>query len=1062
MRIEKPVRHAFFAFATLAAGFTTFVFLQVWTGVMPDLFRSHIFTGAWVPLSFLAGVVPGLVYFGRKSPFAGSPRRVFSLSLLAFGIAGVAVLQVLKALGGVPDSLIGAGITSAGVLSTILAVPAFCILFVPGFLLGAVLALGTELPRPGRDPGGVTLWPLFTGLGLGPVILTFVMLPNMGLTYCLAIGAAVAAITGLAGLAGAAGTHRSESEPGAAAPRGESHSTPTGAFLRTIYVFSAVTWTVVWLRLLLLATGPSSQSLAATFTAVFIGLAAGSALCRYLVPRGGDTRFGLAIAAGANALLILYLGRFSGSLPSLFLDALGDLPLVWADMLKGHFVLAFLTMFMPSLLLGVFIQTASRVQSPGSAAARTSGPATFAFASLAAIVATRFIPVGIIPFKSLLVVLPWIALAASVGFLFASGSGRARKPPLVWLIAVALVMLVLTVTQPQWTPLLLSRGMYTLPLESKQIGDLPQALSGTDILFSRDELGGIVSVDRTPDARSLRVDGIVRASTERGMVPHLLAGHIPMLLHIDPRKVFIDGLGAGLTLGAVETYALEEIHCAEPSAAVIRAAELFSPYNGNAIADARLRIHKASTQNDLLFTDNRYDVILLKSPPPYSLYSAKRMTADFFSLARSRLAAGGMLCQHVRTSQLSTESFKSLAKTFAYLFPHVTVWWVGDDDVLLLGSSRRFVFPEEAVRDRMAKPEVTKDLERLRITDPLGILSCFVMRRDDLMRLCGKADILTAESNSLLLEWPKRTLNLVRTDVVKELASAGENPIVLLQGLDTDSPEYKLLRDRLDRCVAAREFSLKSLAAMREGKIREAVSLQAEAPSLCPMNGVFMHRLADYCMVLSKNLSNAGRVEEAVAAARRAVELLPQTPRTYYNLASIEIRRDLTTAIALLNRAITINPYYVPAYLLKAQTQLALGQPKEAAETVGRVLPMEPFNTDAHYIRGLSFIERRMYVEGRAELYLVLEAEPSNTEAIDAVAYSWLVEGDLDKAQALYERLLEIMPDHLGALNNYATILAEKGRYRQAISIWTKALEMSPGNQDIIDNIEDARQSMRQ
>jgi tetratricopeptide (TPR) repeat protein len=284
---------------------------------------------------------------------------------------------------------------------------------------------------------------------------------------------------------------------------------------------------------------------------------------------------------------------------------------------------------------------------------------------------------------------------------------------------------------------------------------------------------------------------------------------------------------------------------------------------------------------------------------------------------------------------------------------------------------------------------------------------------------------------------------------------------VLLPGFDGESAEYKIVRDRLDRCRTAREFSVKSLVAMREGRIREAVSLQGEAPALCPMNGVFLHGLADYYIILSKSLIGTRRTEEAIGAARRAVELLPESPRTYYNLASIELTRDPQTAIALLDRAVTINPYYVPAYLLKAQVELAAGEPKLAAETVGRVLPMEPFNVDAHHIRGLSFIERRMYPEGRAELDLVLKAEPLNTDAIDALAYSWLVEEELDRAERLYERLLEIDPDHLGALNNYATILAEKGRYREAVTVWTRALELSPGNKDIIDNIEDARRSTR-
>jgi tetratricopeptide (TPR) repeat protein len=335
------------------------------------------------------------------------------------------------------------------------------------------------------------------------------------------------------------------------------------------------------------------------------------------------------------------------------------------------------------------------------------------------------------------------------------------------------------------------------------------------------------------------------------------------------------------------------------------------------------------------------------------------------------------------------------------------------------------------------------------------------MRRHILMDLCGAADLLTEGSNRLLVEWPKRTLHLVRTDGLEEVGSAAENPIVLIRGMDDESTEYKLLRDRLDRCRKAREFSVRSLVAVREGKVREAVSLLGESQGLCALNGTYRHGLADYYIMLSRSLVSARRIEEAVEAARRAVELLPQSPRTYYNLASVEMVRDRATAIALLERAVTLNPYYVPGYLLKAQAELASGEAEEAAETVGLVLPMEPFNTEAHHIRGLSFIQRRMYAEGRAELEIVLEAEPENTEALDALAYGWLVEDELDRAETLYERLLEIDPEHLGALNNYATILAEKGRYREAITVWTKALELNPGNRDIIDNIEEARQNMR-
>ena len=907
MRTDTNTCNTYVIFASLAAGFTAFVFLHVWTRALPSLFASPVLTGGWVPCSVLVGIVLGCLYFGRRALLVGSPARVFSLTLFAFGVVGIPVWQLLRVAGRVPDALLGAGITSAGALTAILAVITFCVLFIPGFLLGGILAFGAIRTGPRRVTAAYPLWSLFIGLAAGPTIFTFGMLPHLGCIHCMTIAAAVAAVTGLAGLFRRSGAHKPGSVSGTrSAEEPDNNSTATGAVIETIYVLAVVTWVVLWFRLSLLAIGPSLQALTALLIACFTGLAAGSAVYASLAGRQAAPKAGMGIVAGATAVLLLYLGRSAGSLPLIFLDAVGDLPLVWGDLLTGYFVFAFLTLFAPALLLGMFLQMASRAADPDGARSTGSGPARFALATLGALLATRFVPAEIIPLRSLIVVLPWITLVVSLILLLANRSAPARRLALTTAVVGAAV--VLSITQPRWTPVLLSRGLYTLPVEFKQIGNLPGVLARGDLLLHQVDRDGIVSVDRTPDAMTLRVNGTVRASAESGMVPHLLAGHIPLLLHADPRKVFLDGLDAGLTLRSVEPYPLEEIHCAEPSAAVVRAAGLFSLYNGDALEDARLSLHTGSTRNHLLFTDNRYDVIMLKSPPPYSFSSAERVTTDFFSLVRSRLTPGGIVCQRVSTFDLATDSFRSLARSFAHYFPHVTVWSIGGDEILLLGSSRPFSFPEEAVRDRMALPEVEEELTRLGMTDPLGILSCFVMRRDNLMDLCGGADLLTPDSNRLLLEWPKRTLHLVRTDGLEDLGSVAENPIVLVWGLDSDSAESKVLRDRLDRCRTAREFSVRSLVAMREGKIREAVSLLGESPAYCPFNGIFRHELADYYVVLSKSLLSTRMVDDAIRAARRAVELLPGSPRTYYNLASIELTRDPPTAIALLDRAMTLNP----------------------------------------------------------------------------------------------------------------------------------------------------------
>jgi len=204
-----------------------------------------------------------------------------------------------------------------------------------------------------------------------------------------------------------------------------------------------------------------------------------------------------------------------------------------------------------------------------------------------------------------------------------------------------------------------------------------------------------------------------------------------------------------------------------------------------------------------------------------------------------------------------------------------------------------------------------------------------------------------------------------------------------------------------------------------------------------------------------------GRLEDAVESARRAVELDPLGPATFYNLANIELSRDPPTASALLGRAIELDPAYIPGYLLKAKAELSAGKPRDATGTVGHVLSVEPFNPTAHQLKGLSLIRRKQYEAGRLELERALEGRPGDLDFMEALAYSWLMEGRLDRARDLYRQVLSVEPERLGALNNYATVLAEEGEYEQAVEAWTRALALSPGNPDIMANIKEARQNMR-
>jgi tetratricopeptide (TPR) repeat protein len=1047
------------AASSVIMGFAAFVFLHLWTGAVPRVFETAAARGGWIPCSAIAGVLAGCFFFGRARHRPDAAPRLLDSTVLAFGLAGIPVWQLLRVAGRIQGGLEGAGVASTFMLTAVPAFVMFCIAFVPGFIFGGFLAYRAAYAAARRGPAfsGFGLWPLFLGLAAGDSILVFAMLPRLGPATSMMITAGVTTLTGLVQLMvpGRQYPAELESEPPMS---GEPHpGRPYGFFLRTVYVFAVVAWFVLWFRLTRIAAGPAPQVTAALFAALFTGLTAGSIISSL----GRTGRLGriavMGLIASATGILLLFLAHWWWRLPLVFINSLNGTPLFWADLLGAYFSIAFLTVFVPAVLFGLSVPEPS---GPAGQAGRFPATEVRAVVAglLAALIVTRFIPTPVLAPGTLLPAAAWICVGC--GLIYFGAGLASYRMRLAWMVPVAVAAVVVAITQPRPSSAIMARGLYTIPLDYKRSGNIERLVSGTDLVFSefvRDEL---VSVDRTPDAMTLRVNGDALSSAESGMVTSLMTGHMPLLIAKDPKRVFLGGLEAGLTLGAVETYPVEEIRCVAGSEAIARAAELFAPYNRDALADARLTLEAGDYARDLAVSANRYDVIILKSPPPYSYSSARLLGPEFLNLLRSRLGPGGIVCQQLSTFEFPVPLLKSVARSFAAYFPHVTVWWVGRDKILLLGSQDAFHFDEAEVGRRMSLPTVKADMERLATSDPDGILSCFMMRRDNLLEFASGAGEFSPDSYRFALSWPHQTLELERTAGLSALDAHGESPIVLLEGGDTASAKYKIFRDRLDKCRNARSIFIASLVSLRDGKVQEAVSKMNDAPTVCPLNGIYVHTLADYYIILSRGLTSSD-ISRAVDAARRAVELLPASPRTFYNLASIEITRDPETAIALADRATQLNPYYVPAYLLKAQAELTMDRPKDAAETLGQVLTMEPFNLRAHYLRGLSFTRAGMYGQGRAEFERVLAAEPDDAEAIEAMAYAYLLEGDLDRAEKLYKEVLELEPDNLGALNNYATILAEKGLYGQAVEVWTKALQVSPGDQDIIDNIKEARENMR-
>ncbi len=106
--------------------------------------------------------------------------------------------------------------------------------------------------------------------------------------------------------------------------------------------------------------------------------------------------------------------------------------------------------------------------------------------------------------------------------------------------------------------------------------------------------------------RSLMVNGKIDASArgEKDIATQIM-------LHKDPKNVFLVGYASGMTAGALLTHPIESLEAAEISPSIVEASKLFNHFNGNPLADPRLDLQVRDARQMLMTSDKMHDVVPL-------------------------------------------------------------------------------------------------------------------------------------------------------------------------------------------------------------------------------------------------------------------------------------------------------------------------------------------------------------------------------------------------------------------------------------------------------------------
>jgi TolB-like protein/class 3 adenylate cyclase len=204
--------------------------------------------------------------------------------------------------------------------------------------------------------------------------------------------------------------------------------------------------------------------------------------------------------------------------------------------------------------------------------------------------------------------------------------------------------------------------------------------------------------------------------------------------------------------------------------------------------------------------------------------------------------------------------------------------------------------------------------------------------------------------------------------------------------------------------------------------VPEALQLMEQAIARDPRYGPALAWAAFCCYRLlldDRSKDPRGDREKGIKFARRALGVARDDPAILTNAAIVlaSFGEDLDAMMALVDRALAINPNYARGWHISGTLKLYAGQLDTAIDHLQaslRLSPRAPIGASL-LILGSTYLATRQFDEAARNLRLALEEDPSFTMTYRVLASCYAHMGRLDEAREMVTRLLTltsvIIPD---------------------------------------------------
>jgi spermidine synthase len=998
----------------LFSGATGLLYQVLWVRMLGLVFGHTVFAITTVLAAFMGGLGLGSYLFGRIVDRQKHVLRLYGILEAAIGIYVLATPVLFSWAELVYVRLNRDLHLSFFSFSLVQFLLIFLILLVPTTLMGATLpVLSRFFVREVRSLGNRVglLYALNTfGAVLGAYLTGFHLIPTVGVRTTLQMGATLN--LGIGALVFAFERHLARlglplPSPVDETPPRQNGSKPAGrdpeagrlAITLTVVGFGlsgavSMIYEVTWTRALALIIGSSTYAFSTMLVAFLTGLALGSFLFSRAARRFAVTPLSFALlqlGIGLGALLLIPLFE---RMPEFFLAAFrfSSSP---GSIMTVQFLISFIAMLLPTVFMGGTFPCAAQIAARGPHRVGYDVGTIYAVNTAGAIAGTIMGGFLLVPLLGLALTIK-IAIGLNLGLAAVLSLASRRGWVKTTSTAFSLVAFFPLVMLQQWDPRVMSSGVSVYAqrfLSSPDRVSFREAVAPWEIPFYRDGISSTVSIHRSGRIVTLRVNGKADASNASDMHTQLMSAHIPLLLHPEPKKVLVIGLGSGVTVGAAAQHPVTEIDAIEIEPAVAEASKFFVKENRDVLKDPRVRLTIADGRNFILSTRKTYDVIISEPSNPWIGGIGSLFSLEFYGIVAGRLAPNGIICQWVQGYNLFPQDLQMVVKTLRSVFPHTTIWNTSTGDYLLIGSRVPLSLDYARLEHRyQTLPTLREDMARLALSSPLSLLADFVLSEEDTARYANRAWLNTDDLPLLEFSAP----NSLYADTVALNTS-------VMEGFKTT------------------EFP--------PGKGLDPAVLDS----------------AQFRYDLGMGFVGKGRPQRAREEFDKALRVNPRHVPSLLGRGKILLdTRFPLRAQEDFRRALAINPREAEAYVQLAIVYRGQGMPAEAERHLRKAVGIEPNN--ARYLTLLADLYRaeKKFQQALPRYLAALESRPEDVALLEGASFSYRELGRLEEAVTTLKRALTTDERNANLHFRLGEIYARMKQYDAAIQAFAEAARLSP------------------